>query len=189
MSRPPTNPPRALVWSVELREKSAPAGTDNTVNYNTYVLGREGIRLARFHHLPIAQVEGEKAGRQSSVLELDLVQREGRRRYADFNSSTDKVAELVAALIGGVAAKKLGLLASGALFAKEVLQADRGRRGRDRRRATQVPRPQTSRREAALAAPTAQLGKLALTGGKHAAVDRRLCLAVSARAMRSASCC
>ncbi len=30
-----------LVWSVELREKSAPAGTDNTVNYNTYVLGRE----------------------------------------------------------------------------------------------------------------------------------------------------
>ena len=33
-------------------------------------------------------------------------------RYADFNASTDRVAEYeLAALIGGVAAKKLGLLA------------------------------------------------------------------------------
>ena len=34
------------------------------------------------------------------------------KRYADFNSSTDKVAEYgLAALVAGVAAKKLGLLA------------------------------------------------------------------------------
>jgi uncharacterized membrane-anchored protein len=34
------------------------------------------------------------------------------KRYSDFNASTDKVAEYgLAALIGGVAAKKLGLFA------------------------------------------------------------------------------
>jgi len=34
------------------------------------------------------------------------------KRYADFNASTDRVAEYgLAALIGGIAAKKLGLLA------------------------------------------------------------------------------
>ena len=39
------------------------------------------------------------------------------KRYADFNSHTDKIAEYgLAALIGGIAAKKLGLLAMGGLF-------------------------------------------------------------------------
>lgn len=41
-------------------------------------------------------------------------------RYADYNAATDKVAEYgLAALVGGVAAKKLGLLAViGAFLAK-----------------------------------------------------------------------
>lgn len=39
------------------------------------------------------------------------------KSYADFNSSTDKVAEYgLAALIGGIAAKKLGLLALAGVF-------------------------------------------------------------------------
>lgn len=39
------------------------------------------------------------------------------KRYADFNSSTDKVAEYgLAALVAGVAAKKLGLFAVIAAF-------------------------------------------------------------------------
>ena len=39
------------------------------------------------------------------------------KRYGDFNSSTDKVAAYgLAALIGGIAAKKLGLLAAIGVF-------------------------------------------------------------------------
>ena len=39
------------------------------------------------------------------------------KRYTDFNGSTDKVAAYgLAALIGGIAAKKLGLLAGLGLF-------------------------------------------------------------------------
>jgi uncharacterized membrane-anchored protein len=39
------------------------------------------------------------------------------KRYTDFNSSTDKVAAYgLAALIGGIAAKKIGLLAGIGLF-------------------------------------------------------------------------
>lgn len=39
------------------------------------------------------------------------------RRYADFNASTDRLAEFgLAALVGGVAAKKLGLFALLAAF-------------------------------------------------------------------------
>ena len=42
------------------------------------------------------------------------------KRYGDFNSSTDKVAAYgLAALVAGVAAKKLGLLA---LFAATILK-------------------------------------------------------------------
>lgn len=105
-----------LVWSVELREKSAPAGTDNTVNYNTYVLGREGYVSLDFITSQ-SRIEGEKPVAKQLLGSISF--NEGRR-YADFNSSTDKVAEYgLAALIGGVAAKKLGLLAlAGALFAK-----------------------------------------------------------------------
>ena len=105
-----------LVWSVELREKSAPAGTDNTVNYNTYVLGREGYVSLDFITSE-SRIEAEKP--IAKQLLGSIAFNEGRR-YADFNASTDKVAEYgLAALIGGVAAKKLGLFAlAGALFAK-----------------------------------------------------------------------
>ncbi|MFX8527654.1 DUF2167 domain-containing protein, partial [Acinetobacter baumannii] len=53
------------------------------------------------------------------------------KRYADFNASTDKVAEYgLAALVGGLAAKKLGMfaLAAGffAKFAKVILLAGAG---------------------------------------------------------------
>lgn len=105
-----------LVWSVELREKSAPAGADNTVNYNTYVLGREGYVSLDFITSE-SRIEGEKPIAKQLLGSISF--NEGRR-YADFNASTDRVAEYgLAALIGGVAAKKLGLLAlAGALFAK-----------------------------------------------------------------------
>lgn len=105
-----------LVWSVELREKSAAANDDHTVNYNTYVLGREGYISLDFITSQ-SRVEAEKPTAKAL---LSAISFDEGKRYADFNASTDRVAEYgLAALIGGIAAKKLGLLATlGVLFAK-----------------------------------------------------------------------
>ena len=52
------------------------------------------------------------------------------KRYTDFDSSTDKVAAYgLAALVAGVAAKKLGLLAIAGAFFAQVREGDRARRG------------------------------------------------------------
>jgi uncharacterized membrane-anchored protein len=46
------------------------------------------------------------------------------KRYGDFNSSTDKIAEYgLAALVGGMALKKLGLFAVLLKFAKPIIVA------------------------------------------------------------------
>lgn len=105
-----------LVWSVELREKNAAANDDHTVNYNTYVLGREGYVSLDFITSE-SHIEAEKpvAKRLLSAIAFN-----DGKRYADFDAKTDHIAEYgLAALIGGIAAKKIGLLAmAGALFAK-----------------------------------------------------------------------
>lgn len=104
-----------LVWSMAARDKGDTSSAQS-VNYNTYALGREGYitlnLITGSDH--IAQ---DKAHARTLLASLDF--NEGKR-YADFNSSTDKVAEYgLAALVGGFAAKKLGLLAlAGAFFAK-----------------------------------------------------------------------
>jgi uncharacterized membrane-anchored protein len=105
-----------LVWSIELHDKGAAAGADPTVNYNTYVLGREGY-ISLDLITSGSHIEAEKP--IAKTLLAAVAFNEGKR-YADFNSSTDKVAEYgLAALIGGIAAKKLGLLAmAGVFFAK-----------------------------------------------------------------------
>ena len=49
---------------------------------------------------------------------LAAIEYRAGQRYADFNPTTDKMAEYgIAALVGGLAAKKLGLLAVIAAFA------------------------------------------------------------------------
>ncbi len=99
-----------LVWSAELRDKVPTSQEESPgVNYNTYVLGREGY-LSLNLVTDLASVEAEKPLVHALLDHTSFV--EGKR-YADFNESTDKVAAYgLAALVGGVAAKKLGLLAT-----------------------------------------------------------------------------
>ncbi len=102
-----------LIWSMAARSKGQPANEPESVNYNTYALGRDGyislnLITGRDH------VDTDKPVVQKLLADLDF--KDGKR-YADFNSKTDKVAEYgLAALVGGIAAKKLGLLAVIAAF-------------------------------------------------------------------------
>ena len=104
---------RRLVWSALVRGKGQSAGGAESVNYNTYALGREG-----FYQLNLItgsdRIEGEK--KHARTLLAALAFDEGKR-YEDFNPATDKVAEYgLAALIAGAAAKKLGLFAAIGVF-------------------------------------------------------------------------
>jgi uncharacterized membrane-anchored protein len=97
-----------LVWAMASREKGAPADRPQGVNFNTYALGREGyFSLNLITGLAELPTYRPVAASMLSALEYNPGQ-----RYADFNASTDRVAEYgLAALVVGVAAKKLGLLA------------------------------------------------------------------------------
>ncbi len=104
-----------LVWSVSARPKNAQAGGEG-VNYNTYMLGREGYFSMNLV-TSMDRVELEKPAARELLAALSF--NEGKR-YTDFNAATDRMAEYgLAALVGGMAAKKLGLLATlGVFFAK-----------------------------------------------------------------------
>jgi uncharacterized membrane-anchored protein len=105
---------RQLVWSAELRDKGQAADEVNGINYNTYALGREGY-ISMNLVTDVAAVERLKPTVQTLLTNLNF---DDGKRYSDFNASTDKVAEYgLAALIAGVAVKKLGLLAVIAAFA------------------------------------------------------------------------
>jgi uncharacterized membrane-anchored protein len=96
-----------LVWSAEVREKGG-ADPDPGVNYNTYVLGREGY-ISMNLITSASSVEADKPAARELLSAVNFID---GKRYTDFNASTDKVAAYgLAALIGGVAAKKLGLIA------------------------------------------------------------------------------
>lgn len=107
-----------LVWSAEVRDKMSDGSTDPNpgVNYNTYLLGREGY-ISMNLVTSLAEVEAQKPIAHELLSRLEFT--EGKR-YADFDSKTDNVAAYgLAALVGGMAAKKLGLLATmGLLLAK-----------------------------------------------------------------------
>jgi len=100
-----------LVWSAAVRDKH-PAGDDagdEGVNYNTYQLGREGYMSMNLV-TGLAAVEEQKPYARQLLAGLEF---NDGKRYADFDSSTDKVAAYgLAALVGGIAAKKIGLLAT-----------------------------------------------------------------------------
>jgi uncharacterized membrane-anchored protein len=102
-----------LAWAMDSREIGDASG-ERGVNYNTYVLGREG-------YVSMNLVTGLSDLPKNKPAALRLVNAttfNDGKRYADFNSATDHVAEYgLAALVAGVAAKKLGLLATLALFA------------------------------------------------------------------------
>jgi len=105
-----------LAWSAATKDKSEAGASPRGVNYNTYALGRQGyVSLNLVTDYASIAKEKPIAQRLLGALEFNA-----GRRYADFDSSTDRVAEYgLAALIGGIAAKKLGLLATlGVLLAK-----------------------------------------------------------------------
>jgi uncharacterized membrane-anchored protein len=108
-------PTHRLVWSAEIRDKGS-TDPDTGVNYNTYVLGRDGY-ISLNLVTSTAQVEAQKPAARELLAAVSF---NDGKRYSDFNSSTDKVAAYgLAALVGGIAVKKLGLLAvAGAFFLK-----------------------------------------------------------------------
>lgn len=102
-----------LVWSAGIKEKGVAATPDDGVNFNTYVLGRQGY-VAMNLVTSAAQVQAQKpiVGRL-----LDSTTFNEGQRYADFDPATDEIAGYgLAALVGGAAAKKLGLLGVIAAF-------------------------------------------------------------------------
>lgn len=89
----------------------------NTLNYNLRVLGRKGVLQFNF----IAEESGLDAVNADLDTVVQIAQFNEDHRYTDFNPKTDQVAAYgVAGLIaGGVAAKKLGLVAILLLFLKK----------------------------------------------------------------------
>ena len=96
-----------LAWALGVKAIGDSDPT-SSINFNTRALGREG-------YLSLNLVTGsDEFAADRSVAETLLagLNYEPGKRYADFNASTDHVAEYgLLALIGVVAAKKLGLLA------------------------------------------------------------------------------
>jgi uncharacterized membrane-anchored protein len=111
-----------LVWSMLARTRGAPPEEGATINYNTYALGREGyFELNLITDEQAIATDKQHAGKLISALEYKPGQ-----AYGDYNRGTDRVAEYgLAALVGGIAAKKLGLfaiiVAFFAKFAKVIL--------------------------------------------------------------------
>lgn len=111
-----------LVWAMSSRHKGAPANAEQGVNYNTYALGREGYFSLNLV-TGLAELPQHKSAAHTLLGALEYKQ---GKRYADFDAKTDHVAEYgLAALVVGVAAKKLGfialLVAFFAKFAKVIL--------------------------------------------------------------------
>jgi uncharacterized membrane-anchored protein len=112
-----------LVWSA-LSKRKGGADDNQGVNYNTYALGRDGYLSLNL----ITNAKDLDKYKPDAAKLLTALQYDDGKKYADFNSSTDKVAAYgLAALVAGVAVKKLGLfaimLAFVAKFAKLAIVA------------------------------------------------------------------
>jgi uncharacterized membrane-anchored protein len=106
-----------LVWSLALRERGALVNEPQTINYNTYALGREG-------YFSLDLITGSDTIGSDKAVARDLLGSLNYlpgKRYQDFNGSTDKVAAYgLAALVGVVAVKKLGLIGLMGVFLLKV---------------------------------------------------------------------
>lgn len=102
-----------LAWAMKSRDKGDENDANLGVNYNTYVLGRDGY----FSMNLVTDLASLPAHKPHAQAVLEGLNYTDGKRYADFNSSTDRVAEYgLAALVVGVGAKKLGLFAVIAAF-------------------------------------------------------------------------
>ena len=103
-----------LVWSLLARHKDEPDKAEKSINYNTYSLGRDGYFSLNLLTAS-SRVDADKNAAHALLAALSYKPGKG---YEDFNAATDHVAEYgIAALVGGVVAKKLGLFALIAVFA------------------------------------------------------------------------
>jgi len=92
-----------LYWAKEYKVGNL---DEHTLNYNIRILGRGGVLELN----AIAGMEDLKAVQDATPKILSMVDFQQGNRYADFNSSTDKVAEYgIAALVAGGIAAKVGL--------------------------------------------------------------------------------
>ncbi|WP_414649177.1 DUF2167 domain-containing protein [Collimonas sp.] len=109
-----------LLWSVIVRDKGAVANDAQTgVNYRTLALGRDGY-LTLTMVTGLSSLAADKPIANNLLAAIDYHQ---GKRYADFTASTDHVAEYgLAALVVGVAAKKIGLIAVIAAFAAKFFK-------------------------------------------------------------------
>jgi len=102
-----------LVWSLSSKDKGEPDSADKGINYNTYALGRDGYFSLNLL-TSSARIDADKAVARNLLAALAY---NSGRRYEDFNASTDHIAAYgIVALVGGLAAKKLGLLALAGAF-------------------------------------------------------------------------
>ncbi len=103
-----------LVWAMSSKERDDKSNQPQGVNYNTYALGRDG-----YFSLNLVTILDELATHKPAARTLlAALNFNDGKRYTDFNASTDRVAEYgLAALVAGVAAKKLGMFALIAAFA------------------------------------------------------------------------
>jgi uncharacterized membrane-anchored protein len=105
-----------LVWSLLARDKDQPDAAPKGINYNTYALGRDGYFSLNLLS-DSERIASEKAVAHELLADLSY---SAGKRYEDFSATTDRIAEYgLAALVGGIAVKKLGLLA---LFVALVLK-------------------------------------------------------------------
>jgi len=103
---------KRLVWALPLRDVGADPNSA-TINYNTRALGRDGY----FSLNLLTDREHFEAQKPEADMLLTTLDYAPGKRYQDFNVSTDRVAEYgLAALIGVVALKKLGLIAIATAF-------------------------------------------------------------------------
>jgi uncharacterized membrane-anchored protein len=110
-----------LVWSMLAKDKDQADNVPKGINYNTYALGRDGYFSLNLLSNS-ARIANDKTAAHELLADLDY---NTGKRYEDFSATTDRIAEYgLAALIGGIAVKKLGLLALGAAlvlkFAKPI---------------------------------------------------------------------
>jgi len=99
-----------LVYAISLSDIGAAAGEETGVNYHTYALGREGYFALDL--VTGSNTIGQFKDRAKTV--LAALEYGPGKRYEEYVASTDRTAEYgIAALVAGVAAKKLGLLALG----------------------------------------------------------------------------
>ena len=100
-----------LQWALGVQRKGQPDAS--SINLNTRALGRDGYLSL---NLVTSRNEIAQYRPVAGKLLAGLQYNEGKR-YADFNGSTDRIAEYgLLGLIGVVAAKKLGMIALAGVF-------------------------------------------------------------------------